>query len=96
MTGWVGYVRGTPVTTAVTCVDSEAIGVYSVATLREFRGRGYGEATTRFAVDAARHISGLERSILQSTPSGFAMYRRMGYRPMGRFAVYVAEGTSRW
>jgi ribosomal protein S18 acetylase RimI-like enzyme len=72
MTGWVGYVNSQPVTTAVTCVDGEAIGVYSVATVREHRGRGYGETITRFAIDAA-------------------LYRRMGYRPVGRFAVYVAE-----
>ena len=91
MTGWVGYVRGKAVATAVTCVDSGAVGLYSVATLREFRRRGYGEAVTRHALDAARSVSGIERSILQSTPAGFSMYSRMGYRPMGQFAVYVSE-----
>jgi ribosomal protein S18 acetylase RimI-like enzyme len=91
MVGWVGYVNGKPVSTAATDCDASAVGVYSVATIAAYRGRGYGERVTRHALEAAMAASGHRQSILQSTAAGFPLYSRMGYRPATRFAVYVSE-----
>jgi ribosomal protein S18 acetylase RimI-like enzyme len=88
--GWVGYARDKPVSTAATCTVNGAVGVYSVATLREYRGRGYGEWITRRALAEAQRDAGPDRSILQSTQAGRSLYIRMGYRPVGRFAVYIS------
>jgi ribosomal protein S18 acetylase RimI-like enzyme len=92
LVGWVGYVDGTPVSTAATDIHAGVIGVYSVATSSEHRRRGYGEWITRHALEAARQTSGLTRSILQSTTAGLSLYRRMGYRPATRFGVYISGG----
>ncbi len=37
-----------------------------------------------------RREHGLERSILQSTPAGYRLYERMGYRTVTKVAVYAA------
>lgn len=87
--GWVGYAGGWPVTTAATEAAEGSIGVYSVATLPEFRRRGYGEAITRHSIREATTACGLECSTLQSTPAGLTLYRGMGYKPCGRFLVFA-------
>ena len=89
MVGWVGYVNERPVSTAATDSSAGSVGLYSVATLNGYRKRGYGERITRHALESARRATGFERSILQSTRSGLAMYSRLGYRPLARFLVYV-------
>ena len=49
--GLVGYAEGRPICAAATCTGPEGIGLYSVATSFAYRGRGYGEAITRAAID---------------------------------------------
>ena len=88
--GYVGYVDGEPVSTAATVMGCDAIGVYNVATLPDNQRQGYGEAVMRYALDDARREHGIERSILQSTPAGYKLYERMGYRTVTRVAVYAA------
>jgi ribosomal protein S18 acetylase RimI-like enzyme len=91
MIGWVGYVNNRPISIAATASDSGSVGVYSVGTLSAWRGRGYAERITRHAVESARQATGLSHSILQSTPAGMPLYRRLGFRPASRFAVYVSD-----
>jgi ribosomal protein S18 acetylase RimI-like enzyme len=85
---YVGYVEGEPVSTAAVVEGAGALGVYNVATLPEHQGRGYGEAVMRYALDNARQNTGIERSILQSTPAGLRLYQRMGYQAVTQVAVY--------
>jgi ribosomal protein S18 acetylase RimI-like enzyme len=84
----VGYVDGEPVSTAATVFASGAIGVYNVATLPASQGRGYAEAVMRQAVSEAQRHHAVERTLLQSTPAGYHMYERMGYRTVTKVAVY--------
>jgi GNAT superfamily N-acetyltransferase len=88
--GWVGYRGERAVATAVTLAWAGVIGLYSLATLPEERRRGYGEALARHALRQAAAESGWTRFILQSTPDGHSLYRRMGYRPAGSFAIWVS------
>jgi GNAT superfamily N-acetyltransferase len=90
-TGYVGYVGGNAVATAATMVAAEVVGVYAVATLPAWRRRGFGEAVTRHALAEARRVSGIERSVLQSTQSGLSLYRQMGYRQVTIFDVYKSD-----
>ena len=90
MRGWVGYDAGQPVCTAVSAADQTSVGLYSVATMPGHRRRGYGEAITRHAFGEAAARSGLSRSILQSTPAGLKLYRRMGYRARTRITVWTS------
>jgi len=86
--GYVGYVDDEPVSTAAVVMGGGAIGVYNVATIPTQQRRGYGEAVMRYALADARREHGIERTILQSTPAGFKLYERMGYRTVARVSVY--------
>jgi len=78
MTGWVAYLGGRAVSTAVTFTGAGVVGVYAVGTDPKQQRRGYGEAVMRYALDQARQRDGVERSILQSSSAGFPLYLRMG------------------
>ena len=85
---WVGYRDGLPVATAATASANGVVGLYNVATAPEFRHRGYGEAITRHAIDAALRETTATRIVLQSTADGLLLYRRMGFQPVTRVLVY--------
>jgi GNAT superfamily N-acetyltransferase len=87
---YVGYHNEEPVATAAIVMGGGAMGVYNVATVPEQQRRGYGEAIMRYALAEAQREHGLERSILQSTPAGYKLYQRMGYRQITRVAVYAS------
>ncbi len=87
---WVGYVDGEPVSTAATVIGGGAVGIYNVATVPNYRRGGYGEAVMRHALERARLEHGLSRTILQSTPQGYELYRRMGYRTVTSVAVFCS------
>lgn len=88
--GYVGYANGEPVSTAATVIGGGAVGVYNVATIPNRRCLGYGEAVMRYAGEQARLEHGLTRTILQSTPQGFDLYQRMGYRTVTTISVFCS------
>ena len=89
--GYVGYSNGEPVATAATVIAAGAVGVYNVATLPAHRRRGHGEAVVRHALEQARQQSGCERTILQATQHGLALYLSMGYKTVTTVRVYASD-----
>ena len=85
---YVGYLGGEPVTTAAVVIDDGVAGVYNVATMPSHQRHGYGEVVMRHALGEIEREHGVERTILQSTPAGYRLYERMGYRPVTTVAVY--------
>jgi ribosomal protein S18 acetylase RimI-like enzyme len=89
---WVGYREGEPVATAATVTANGVIGLYNIATSPDHRHRGYGEAITRHAIDAALGETGSRADsthvVLQSTSLGLRLYERMGFQPVTRILVY--------
>ncbi len=85
---YVGYTESEPVSTAAIVVGSGALGVYNVATMPGHQRLGYGETVMRYALEDMQKARGIERTILQSTPAGYHLYERMGYRAITRVAVY--------
>jgi ribosomal protein S18 acetylase RimI-like enzyme len=85
---WVAYDDGVPVATAATVTSHGVIGLYNIATAPDHRQRGYGEAVTRFAIDAAARAHGDLPIVLQSTSQGLRLYGPMGFRPVTRVLVY--------
>jgi hypothetical protein len=70
---------------AMACISSGVVGVYSVATVPAFRRRRYGEEVTWAAVAADPSLP----AILQPSPEGAALYRRMGFVPVGRYTKWL-------
>ena len=89
--GYVGFADGQAITSAAAMMTGDVIGLYSVATLPQYRKLGYAEAIMRQVIDYARQSAGVTKTVLQSTRSGFALYEKMGYRTVTRFHVYIAD-----
>jgi ribosomal protein S18 acetylase RimI-like enzyme len=101
---YVGYVDGVPVaTTAIVSsggpdcagpgpapLAGDIIGVYNVATVPDYRRRGYGEAVMRHALAEAERERPARPVVLQSTKDGLHLYERMGFRTVARFSVYAS------
>lgn len=78
--------NGRPAATTM-LYKGETAGIYMVATLPEYRGRGIGRAIMQFTQSLAaglnyRHIT------LQSTPAGQKLYEAMGYKSLGKMFLY--------
>jgi ribosomal protein S18 acetylase RimI-like enzyme len=89
--GFVGYVNSKPVTIAAMVPAAGAIGVYSLGTIAAFRRKGYGESLLRQAAAEMTRRTGLSRFVLQSTEAGHEIYKRMGFRDVTKFAVYLTK-----
>ncbi len=82
-TVFVGELDGEAVATSMlaTTADVGLAGIYSVATRVAHQGRGFGTALTAAAVSAAAQ-QGYDTAVLEPSPSGAPMYRRMGFEPV--------------
>ncbi|HWZ32753.1 MAG TPA: GNAT family N-acetyltransferase [Bryobacteraceae bacterium] len=89
--GFIGLVEGKPVAIIAIVNAAGAIGIYSLATLPGFRRHGYGEALLRAAASDAHNRTGLSKLVLQSTEAGYELYKRMGFRDVTKFAVYLTK-----
>lgn len=92
--GWVGYFEGKPVSIVTTVIASDAIGVYSLGTLPQHQGCGFGETLLRHAIGEAHRDTGIGRTVLQATMQGFNLYLRIGYRVVTRFTIYIRESCA--
>lgn len=81
---WLGTVAGRAVAASWTAVSDGYTGVYGVATIPTMRRRGYGEALTRAAMNAASHLP----AALQSSQAGRPLYLKMGLREIAQFEVW--------
>lgn len=89
--GYVGYSNGTAIATTAVVVAGGVAGIYSVGTLPGYRSRGYAEAIMRRVLEQVRQETGIERTVLQSTRSGFNLYARMGYQPVTTYTVFITD-----
>lgn len=89
--GYVAVAEGRVVAITATVAAAGVIGIYSLATHPSYRRMGYAEALVRGVVEQVRKETGLERVVLQSTETGYALYRRMGFRDVTRFSVYLTK-----
>lgn len=88
---WLGYRDGYAVTSTALIEEAGAIGIYSVATLPAFRGQGLAEATMRNAISDMRRRGAEGPLILQSSPSGLDLYRKLGFKRTTRYFVFATE-----
>lgn len=87
----VGYLDGQAVTCAATFLLEGVRYVAYVATLPEYRRRGYAEAVMRHSLDTAEQATGVRRSVLHASQMGRPVYETMGYRPVATFRYYMVQ-----
>jgi GNAT superfamily N-acetyltransferase len=90
--GYVALVKGLAVAIVALVRVEGVVGIYSLGTMPGFRHKGYGEATLRAAIasDNSAHGSG-ELYVLESTEAGYHLYRRLGFRDVTNFSVYLSK-----
>ncbi len=73
--------RGIPCTTAeLFPTDHETAGVYGLATLESFRGKGLGFQMMQHVINLSIK-RGFKHLILQATGEGIGIYRKLGFQP---------------
>ncbi|WP_328609178.1 N-acetyltransferase [Amycolatopsis sp. NBC_00345] len=83
-----GFADGRPVCCAAVFPGTRAALVERVVTAEAWRGRGYGTAITRAAMDVALG-RGCTRAVLTSSPDGQRIYERLGFRTECRVTRYL-------
>jgi ribosomal protein S18 acetylase RimI-like enzyme len=92
--GYVGMVNGSAVSIVALVRAGGAMGVYSLGTMPAHRHKGYGEALLRAAITQERAALGnvpAEPLVLESTEAGYRLYRRLGFRDVTNFSVYLTR-----
>lgn len=84
---YVARLQGQAVATCMCFTQGEEAGLYSVATHPGARRRGIAQALTSFALHQACR-RGTRLGVLQSSPTGYPLYHRMGFRACGSFDVW--------
>lgn len=87
---FVGLVDGRPVACAASFQTGQVIGIYTVGTVPDARGRGYGAAVTAAAMRQTAAPASL--AILQASAMGRPVYERMGFRTVHAMAVFEEGG----
>jgi ribosomal protein S18 acetylase RimI-like enzyme len=86
---YVGYFDGVPVATSTLYLSSGVAGIYSVATLPEYRRRGIAAATTSLPLVEAKQL-GYRAAVLSASAMGVKIYESLGFRQ------YCDIGLSFW
>jgi ribosomal protein S18 acetylase RimI-like enzyme len=87
--GYVGFFQEAPVVTSTTYVRDGYLYVALVATLPEFRSRGFANAITSYSINEASKASGLQRTILHATPMAQSLYKSLGFRTVTTFPMFL-------
>jgi len=83
--GFVAYQGDKPVSTATAIINEGCLFLFLVATATDARRKGYGEAVVRHALQTGHEATGVRRTVLHATESGYPIYRRLGYHPTVKF-----------
>ncbi|MGG1400325.1 GNAT family N-acetyltransferase [Bacillus salipaludis] len=85
---FVGYVDDTVVSTATLFYHNGIAGIYNVATLPDFQGKGTGmEIMTALLLKAK--LDGYHTAILHATPAGLRLYEKLGFIKYGEMKGYL-------
>lgn len=83
MTYFAGWFEGRIVASSAIYTGTGLAGIYAVGTVADLRGRGFGGALTAAALREGRR-RGLRSAALLSSELGIPVYRRLGFREVGR------------
>jgi len=87
---WVGYLNSRPVTISASFTTDNIVGIYSVSTLPEYRGRGFGSIMTNIPLLATKK-AGAELAVLQATDKSVRIYEKLGFIQHGVYGIWIRE-----
>lgn len=87
---YIGYIGSTAVGTATRFYSNGIAGIYNVATLPQFQGKGIGmEILNSLLLDVKQ--DGYQTVILHATPAGLRLYEKLGFQAYGEMKQYFFE-----
>jgi GNAT superfamily N-acetyltransferase len=84
---FVGRVDGQVVTSSISYVGDDVVGIYGVSTLPDFRRRGYGAAITAAAAGVAQELP----VVLQPDEMARGMYAQVGFRKLAEYRAWLRQ-----
>jgi len=87
MTSYLATIGDQPVAVSTLYFDAGVAGIYNVATVPEWRGKGIGAAVTLRPLLEARQ-QGYKAGILQSSDMGYRVYQRLGFKELCKMNHY--------
>jgi len=85
---YIGYLDGEPVASTAVVLEAGIAGVYAVATVPKARRKGIGQYLTVMPLLEARR-RGYRVGILQSSSAGYSIYRRIGFKDVFKYKLYM-------
>jgi ribosomal protein S18 acetylase RimI-like enzyme len=85
--------QGKPCAISTLLCAPQSGGIYHVATLPAYRGRGLGRALTLTAMQAAREI-GYSSVVLFATPDGYPLYQKLDFETVVTADLYAWLGNA--
>lgn len=68
--------------------DENTVGIYGLATLRQFRRLGIGSALMTMALNLAKELE-YKHVILQATEDGIGIYKKLGFHEVTKYYEYA-------
>jgi ribosomal protein S18 acetylase RimI-like enzyme len=87
MQSYLATLDGQAVAASALYLGAGVAGIYNVATLPEWRGKGLGAAMTLRPLLDARQM-GYKAGVLQSSELGYGVYRRLGFQELCKLDHY--------
>ena len=81
---------GRPVGTGMAVLAGDTVGLYSIGTLADARGRGIGRAMTLTGM-AAGWDAGCRTALLEATDAGYPLYISLGFRTITMIELFVHQ-----
>lgn len=86
---FIASIDGTPAGASSIIFSTGLAGLYNVATLNEYRGKGIGTAVSIAPLLVAKD-QGYEIGNLQSSQMGFHLYQRIGFKTYFEYKIYLS------
>ncbi|WP_163970673.1 GNAT family N-acetyltransferase [Oceanobacillus halotolerans] len=83
-----GFYLGEMVSTGSLFFHDQTVGVYDIATLASMRGKGFGSAIVYYLIEQVKQSNALY-SVLEASPDGLGIYKRIGFHPVGNLKLFV-------
>ncbi len=90
---FIGYNKNNiPVTIAIAFQNQDMVGIFSLITKDEERGKGFGFQMMNFLMNFAKENGANYACLSSSSISGYKIYENLGFKVIGRFECFEYKG----